>query len=187
MHRAIVGRLCRQSPHVLLMVGLFLTGCASSPTSLFRSRSAFPPQRVIENGDYRGFLVENERNLAACGGWTACDVALFNLGFVYAYPQSPYRDPQKARQYLHELHRRFPQSPWISQGQVLLAFVNEQVSLEDARRRLRSEQVGLEEDQRRLRADLRSRNATIRKLQGQIDRSREIDIEIEKKERELLR
>jgi hypothetical protein len=187
MHRAIVGRLCRQSPPVLLMVGLFLTGCASSPASLFRSRAAFPPQRVIENGDYRGFLIENERNLSACGGGTECDVALFNLGFVYAYPQSPYRDPQKARQYLHELHSRFPQSPWTSQGQVLLAFVNEQVSLEEAQRRLRNEQVSLEEAQRQLRADLRSRNATIRKLRGQINRSREIDIEIDNKERELLR
>jgi hypothetical protein len=155
------------------MVGLFLTGCASSPASLFRSQPAFPPQKVIQNGDYKGFLAENQRNLSACGGWTECDVTLFNLGFVYAYPQSPYRDPQKARQYLHELHSRFPQSPWTSQGQVLLAFMNEQLSLEEA--------------QRRLRADLRTRDAAIQKLRGQLNRSREIDIEIEKKERELLR
>jgi DNA-binding IclR family transcriptional regulator len=92
---------------------------------------------------------------------------------VYAYPQSPYRDFQKARQYLHELHSRYPRSPWTSQGQVLLAFMNEQVSLEEA--------------QRRLRAELRTREATIRKLQEQLNRSREIDVEIEKKERELLR
>jgi hypothetical protein len=173
MHRAILGWPWRYSPYVLLLVSLFLTACASSPTSLFRSQPAFPPQKAIESGDFRGFLTENQRNLSACGGWTECDVTLFNLGFVYAYPQSPYRDPQKARRYLHELHSRFPQSPWSSQGQVLLAFMNEQ--------------VGLEEAQRRFRADLRTRDAAIRKLQGQLNRSREIDIEIEKKERELLR
>jgi hypothetical protein len=50
-----------------------------------------------------------------------------------------------------------------------------------------NEQVSLEEAHRRLRTDLRARDATIRKLQGQLNRSREIDIEIEKKERELLR
>jgi hypothetical protein len=155
------------------MTSLLLTGCASLPTSLFQSQADFPPQRVIENGDYRGFLVENQRNLSACGGWIACDVTLFNLGFVYAYPQSPYRDPRRARQYLRELSRKFPQSPWASQGQVLLAFLNER--------------VGLEEAQRQLRTDLRTRDAAIRKLRGQLDRSREIDIEIEKKERELLR
>jgi hypothetical protein len=173
MPRAIMDWLCKQSPRVLLMGGLLLTGCASSPTSLFQPQPTFPPQKVIQNGDYRGFLAENQRNLSACGGWTACDVTLYNLSFVYAYPQSPYRDPQKARRYLHELRSRFPQSPWTSQGQVLLAFMNEQ--------------VGLEEVQRRLRADLRSRDAAIQKLRGQLDRSRDIDIEVEKKERELLR
>jgi hypothetical protein len=173
MLRALGGWRCRADAHVLLMAGLFLAGCASSPASLLRSHAAFPPQKVIENGDYKGFLAENQRNLAACGGWTQCDVTLFNLGFVHAYPQSPYRDPQKARRYLHELRSRYPQSPWTSQGEVLLAFMNEQVDLEEAQRRLRSE--------------LRTREATIRKLQGQLNRSREIDLEIEKKERELLR
>jgi hypothetical protein len=173
MPRAIVRWNCKQSLYILLIVGLFLTGCASSPASLFWSQPAFPPQKVIQNGDYRGFLAENQCNLAECGGWLGCDVTLFNLGFVYAYPLSPYRDPPKARQYLRELRSRFPQSPWTSQGQVLLAFMNEQVNLEEA--------------QRRLRADLRTREAAIQKLQGQLNRSREIDIEVEKKERELLR
>jgi len=165
--------LCRQSSHALVLVSLLLTGCASLPTSLYQSQAVFPPQKVIETGDFRGFLMENQRNLSTCGEWIECDITLFNLGFVYAYPRSPYRDPQKARQYLRELHSRFPQSPWASQGQVLLAFMNEQ--------------VGLEEAQRQLRTGLRTRDAAIRKLQGQLDRSREIDIEIEKKERELLR
>jgi transglutaminase-like putative cysteine protease len=173
MLRARVGWLRKPYPHVLLTVGMIVTGCVSSPSSLLRFQTPFPPQKVIEDGDYRGFLAENQRSLSKCGGWTECDVTLFNLGFVYAFPQSPYRDPQKARQYLRELYRRYPQSPWTSQGQVLLAFMNEQVSLEEA--------------QRRLRADLRARDASIRKLQGLLNRSREIDIEIEKRERELLR
>ena len=173
MFRASMSRLRRQSSPVLVLVGLLLTGCASMPGALFQSQATFPPQQVLETSDYRGFLVENQRHLSTCGGWVGCDIVLFNLGFIYAYPQSPYRDPQKARQYLRDLQRRFPQSPWASQGQVLLAFMNEQ--------------VGLEEAQRKLRTGLRSRDAAIRKLQGQLDRSREIDIEIEKKERELLR
>jgi hypothetical protein len=173
MPREIVTWLSKQPLHVLLLIVLFLSGCVSSPASLFGSQPAFPPLKVIQNGDYRGFLAENRRNLSKCGESMACDVTLFNLGFVYAYPQSPYRDSQKARQYLHQLRSRFPQSPWTSQGQVLLAFIHEQVSLEEV--------------QRRLRTDLRARDATIQKLQGQLNRSREIDIDIEKKERELFR
>src|SRR5919106_5428931 len=168
MPRASVSWLTTQALYVQLVVGLFLAGCAASPVSLFRSQPTFPPLKVLQNGDYRGFLAENRRNLSKCGESMACDVTLFNLGFVYAYPQTPYRDPQKARQYLHQLRSRFPQSPWTSQGQMLLAFMNEQVSLEEA--------------QRRLRTDLRARDATIQKLQGQLNRSREIDIDIEKKE-----
>ena len=173
MSRAIMRRHHRQPSSMLVLVSLLLTGCGAIPGALLQSQTAFPPQKVMETGDYRGFLAENQRQLSACGGWIECDIILFNLGFIYAYPQSPYRDPQKARQYLRELQRRFPQSPWASQGHVLLAFMNEQ--------------VGLEEAQRQLRAGLRSRDAAIRKLQGQLDRSREIDIEIEEKERKLLR
>ena len=173
MLRAKVGLRGTACLYVLLVVGSSLVGCAPSTAPLFGSQASSPLQKVIEKGEYKSFLAENQRHLAACGGWMECDVALFNLGFVYAYPQSPYRDFQKARQYLHELHSRYPRSPWTSQGQVLLAFMNEQVSLE--------------ETQRRLRAELRTREATIRKLQEQLNRSREIDVEIEKKERELLR
>jgi hypothetical protein len=173
MSKATMSWLCRQSSHALVLFSLLLSGCASLPASLFQSQAAFPPQKVIETGDFRRFLVENQRHLSTCGGWPECDIILFNLGFVYAYPQSPYRDPQKARQYFRELQSRFPQSPWASQGQVLLAFMNAQ--------------VGFEEAQRQLRTGLRARDAAIRKLQEQLDRSREIDIEIEKRERELLR
>ena len=173
MPRASIRWLTARALYVQLGVGLFLAGCVGSPVSLFRPQPVFPPLKVIQDGDYRGFLAENRRNLSECGRSMACDVVLFNLGFVYAYPQSPYRDPQKARQYLREVRNRFPQSPWTSQGQLFLVFMNEQVSLEEA--------------QRRLRTDLRARDQTIQKLQGQLNRSREIDIDIEKKERELFR
>jgi hypothetical protein len=170
--RSALGSLLIQDRRMLVVMGFFLAGC-TSPASLIWPPSSFPPQKVIESGDYKGFLAENQRVLGQCRGRLECDITLFNLGFVYAYPSSPYRDPQKARQYLDELQRRYPYSPWTSQGRVLLAFIDGQVSSDEA--------------QRRLRAELRSRDAMIRKLREQLDRSREIDIEMEKKERELLR
>jgi hypothetical protein len=127
----------------------------------------------MESGDYAGFLVENQQQLERCGGWTECDLPLYNLAFVYAYPESPYRDVQRARQYVEQLQSRHPHSPWAAQGQLLMAFMQERSSLAEA--------------QRRLRFELRTREAMIRKLRGQLDRSREIDLEIEQKERELLR
>lgn len=165
--------LSGRDPRIAVGMCLFIAGCASSPLSLLWSQSLFPAQKVIENGDYKGFLAANQRTLAECGVETGCDVPLFNLGFVYAFPSSPYRDPQKARRYLNELHSRYPHSPWATHGQVLLSFMHEQGKAEEA--------------QRRLRAELRTRDTIIRKLREQLNRAREIDVELEKMERELLR
>jgi hypothetical protein len=65
---------------------LMLAGCASGPSS--DNSSAAPPQQVMEDGNYARFVEE----IANC--WSAVkaawdEVALFNLGFVHAYPPSP--------------------------------------------------------------------------------------------------
>jgi hypothetical protein len=166
------GRLSRYAS-VMPVLGLLLTACASSSTSFPWRDSPFPPQRVIETGNYESFMTENRRQLAGCGGWPECALPLFNLGFAYAYPQSPYRDPEKARRYFAELQTKYPKSPWTYQGQTLMAFMNQTTTLEEARRRLQTE--------------IRTRDATIRKLRGQLSRSREIDLEMEQRERDLLR
>jgi len=158
---------------VITTMCVLLTGCTHSSSMLFWPQETFPPPRVIERGDYKNFLADNQRSLAKCSGRTGCDLTLLNLGFVYAYPPSPYRDPQKARHYLSELQNQYPGSPWTLHGRLLLAFMSEQGSAEEAQRRFRTE--------------LRSRDAMIRKLREQLNRSREIDIEMEKIERDLLR
>lgn len=101
----------------------------------------------------------NKQMLERCGKGTGCEVALFNLGFVHAYPQSPYRDPTKALHYFDELRKKYPQSPWAAQGQAWVGLIQE----------------------------IRTRETTIRSLRVQLKRSRDIDIEMEKKERELSR
>jgi hypothetical protein len=171
--KGVLKEWLRRYVSVVPVLGLLLTGCASSSTSLAWGHSAFSFQRVIETGNYEGFLTENQRKLQGCGGWIDCDRPLFNLGFVHAYPQSPYRDSARARRYFTELQTKYPESPWTDQAQVLIAFMNQTITLE--------------ETQRRLQAELRTRDAIIRKLRAQLSRSREIDIEMQKKERELLR
>jgi hypothetical protein len=127
----------------------------------------------MESGNYAEFLAENEGLLQKCQGGGGCDVVLFNLGFTYAYAPNPQRDLGKALQYFNELRSQYPQSPWAIQGQAWSTLI--------------AEQHALEESQRKLQTELRSKDATIRNLQGRLNRSREIDIEMQKKERELLR
>jgi hypothetical protein len=157
---------------ILLHTVLMLAGCASGPSS-DKSRDAFPPQQVMEDGNYARFLAENHQLLERCQGGTGCEVALFNLGFVHAYPPSPYHDPSKALQYFDDLIKKYPQTSWAFAGRAWRALLTANLASEERRRRLQ--------------ADVRSKDATIRTLRTQLGRSREIDMEIDKKERELLR
>lgn len=151
--------------------GLMLAGCASKPC-FAPPPNAFPPQQVMEDGNYVRFLAENRQRLEHCGD-AGCEVALFNLGFVHAYPPSPYHDPSKALQYFDDLIKKYPQTPWAFEGRAWRALLTANLASEEKRRRLQ--------------ADLRSKDSTIRTLRTQLGRSREIDMEIDKKERELLR
>ena len=157
---------------ILLHMVLMLAGCASGP-SPDKSSVAFPPQQVMEDGNYARFLAENRQLLERCQGGMGCEVALFNLGFVHAYPPSPYHEPSKALQYFDDLIKKYPQTPWAFEGRAWRALLTANLASEEKRRRLQ--------------ADLRSKDATIRTLRTQLGRSREIDMEIDKKERELLR
>ena len=157
---------------LVLSGSLMLAGCASWP-SADKVHVAFPPRQVMVDGNYARFLADNRQRLEQCGSGTGCEVALFNLGFVYAYPPSPYYDPSKALQYFDDLIKKYPQTPWAFEGRAWRALLTANLASEDKRRRLQ--------------ADLRSKDATIRTLRTQLGRSREIDVEIDKKERELLR
>jgi hypothetical protein len=158
---------------LLLHMVLMLAGCASGPSLDKPHSGAFPPQQVMEDGNYARFLAENHQLLERCQGSTGCEVALFNLGFVHAYPPSPYHDPSKALQYFDDLIKKYPQTPWAFEGRAWRALLTANLASEEKRRRLQT--------------DLRSKDATIRALRTQLGRSREIDMEIDKKERELLR
>jgi hypothetical protein len=148
----------------------------------------------MESGDYSGFVTENQQALEQCVEDTACATALFNLGFVHAYPHSPSYDPAKALQYLDALHTRYPQAPLDMQGQIWVAFMHDKLTLEETQRRLQADLHRLQGklhtlqgNLHTLQGDLRTREATIRSLQGRLKRARDIDLQIEKKERELLR
>jgi len=158
---------------VIVLGVILVTGCASCPPSGGgASQSAPAPQRAIGRGEYAKLLADNRRLLEKCKRSTGCDVALFNLGFVHASPQSPYYDPPKAVQYFDELLKKYPRSSWANEARAWRALLHENVALEEKRRRLETE--------------FRSKDATVRSLQMQLDRSRDLDIEYDKKKWELL-
>jgi two-component system response regulator GlrR len=124
---------------------------------------------VLESGDYDEFVKENEQKVRDCKKAEAegCDVALFNLGFAYAYAASPYRNLTKAAVQFDTLNRLYPESPYTLPAQVWRGFILERLTLE--------------EDLRAAQTNLRSKDAMIRTLQEQIERLRALDIEMQKK------
>jgi len=201
--------------YTILCMTLFLAGCAVAPITPPETReSPFLPLEVIAQGNFDAFLAENHKKQPTCEEDKSCAMVLFNLGFVYAYPYSPHYDGKKALPYFDELLQNYTHTPWALQGRWWRALLHETLTLEAARERLQvdlksyketmhTREEALEAREAALRsrestvrsqatamrtkeATIRSQSAAIRDLQVRLHRSREIDAQIDKIERELL-
>jgi outer membrane protein assembly factor BamD (BamD/ComL family) len=113
-------------------------------------------QKLLSQGDYEGFIKENEKVLSLPGNKPLKDEALFNLGLVYAHSGSPKKDYGKSAGYFKRLLKDHPQSPFSEQAKMWLEVLQETEKL----------------------------NETITKLNEMIEKSKQIDIEIEERKRE---
>jgi len=155
---------------------LFVFGCAPAPVVVRPTPPpppVFPPQQVMESGDYAGFRASNQQTLQECDNSSACDVALFNLGFIHAYPGSPYYNQTQGLRYFEELTQKYPKSPWAFQAKAWMDVMKKSMEAETKKRRLQGQ--------------MKSKDAAINDLKEQIKQSREIDMKIEEKERKLLK
>ncbi|MCE5334972.1 MAG: hypothetical protein LLG06_10310 [Desulfobacteraceae bacterium] len=197
---------------VCLLLGA-VTGCASTakeqPAAPAIARPPiFPPQETMRNGKYAELLAQSESTMKTCEDPEQCAVALFNLAFLYCYSKSPYYNPSRGLKYLDDLIKGVPDTPWASQARVWADLMKKSKAeprkrhvREDAKSKepppepapevesrpvpARAEESAWEEDKNRLEQEIKSRDDAIRQLKGQIERSRQIDMEIEKKERGL--
>lgn len=171
MKQKLAGRMLAAA--ILLF---YICGCAPAPVVVLPTPPpllVFPPQKVMESGDYAGFLAENQQALQECTSESHCDIALFNLGFSYAYSKSPYYNQAKGLGYFEELIQLYPESPWAFEARAWIDIMKKSATSEDKRRRLQGQ--------------IKSKDAAITDLKEQIKRSREIDIKIEEKERNILK
>lgn len=180
-----------------------LGGCMTSPFGANRgvAPNLFPPQAVMKSGDYRGFFAQNVAALKSCSQTDACAQAHFNLSFLYCYGKSPYYNPPKALRHISQLEAEAPQSPWAAEAMVwrdlILRQMREQGLLRrSARESLKSKQADLankaaeeknwQVDRQMLQDEIKSKDQMIQQLSKQLQGSRKIDLEMEKKEKGLL-
>ena len=182
--------LARIFAKVLLALVLLIAGCTSPALKGIQQEAAvvapvFPPQDVMQNGNYTVFLRLNEAALRECKDDVQCAIALFNLGFVYVHQNSPYYKPMTALQYFEELINRYPESPWAHQAQVWIELVKKYVASEAGRNRLKSQIKSKEAIIKELQTQVEQFKETDKELQTQIEQFKEVDLEADRRRREL--
>jgi tetratricopeptide (TPR) repeat protein len=114
-------------------------------------------QKLLDQGDFDGSLKENQKALSLCNHVPPGDEALLNTGLIYAHYGYSKRDYQKSLDHFKRLTKVFPQSPLVGQAKMW---------------------IGILQENERLNREIEELNRTITK-------SKQIDIELDEKKREL--
>lgn len=142
------------------MIFVILAGCAilKEMKAKGETREYFiTAQKFLDRGDYEGSLKENLKVLSLFENNPPGDEALFNVGLIYAHWGYPKRDYKKSLDYFRRLVTVFPQSPFAGQAKIW---------------------IGILQENERLNREIGELNKTIKK-------SKQVDIEIDEKKKEL--
>jgi uncharacterized coiled-coil protein SlyX len=100
-----------------MMVSSFLSSCAAS---LYQGREQLRASDLsLQSGDYKAALAQNMEVYQA----------LFQLGLLYAYPENPDADYEKAICSFEALAVEFPDSPMKTQAEVCVSILKNAVKL----------------------------------------------------------
>lgn len=156
-----------------LIFSLF-TGCATIQ-EMEKGRDAREHlamgSNLLAHGDYEGSLKENQKVLSLSGKDSLGDEALFNMGLIYAHYEYPKRDNKKSLDLFRRLVKAYPQSPLVVQAKLWIGILQEN-------ERLNNELDSSNSEKKRL-------NGEIERLNKAIEKTKQVDIEIEKKKKEL--
>jgi len=145
---------------IACMILISLAGCATLKEMEAKRETRkylITAQKLVDQGDYEGSLKENQKVLSLYDNASPGDEALFNAGLIYAHPGYPKRDYQKSLDHFKRLVKVFPQSPFAGQAKIW---------------------IGILQENERLKREIEELNKTINK-------SKQVDIEIDEKKKEL--
>ena len=139
---------------------------AKKPTAVFEQSSA-----LFSQGQYEAAYNENRKILQEGRG--APDVALFNMGMISAHSANPKKNYPRALSSFRTLVAEYPQSPMIEPAKTWIQVLEEYQKLADEKRVLMREREALVQEKDKLRYS--------------VERSRQVDVDIEKRRRDALR
>jgi hypothetical protein len=122
-------------------------------------------------------LRENQTALAA--GKIAPDIGLYNTGFILAHPSNPKKDYSKAIHSFQTLVAEHPRSSLLEPAKTWIQVLEQQQKIAEERRKLAEEKRALDKEREML---IQERQ----KLNYASEKSRQLDLEIERRRRQTL-
>jgi hypothetical protein len=122
-------------------------------------------------------LKENQMALAA--GKISLDKALYNAGCLLAHPANPKKDYAKAIHSFHTLVADHPRSSLLEPAKTWIQVLEQQQKVAEERRKLAEEKRALDRERELLSLERQ-------KLNYEAEKSRQLDLEIEKRRRQTL-
>ena len=153
-------------------------GCLHWPLQPQGEKQLRAARQSFASGDYHKAHAINQRVLTRFPVRLA-DQALFQIGLVYAHPDNPDQDIQKAAESFRGIIDRYPSSHLQPEAQVWLSVLDQISDQEDQIRCLSERNAPLE------RAFIMQKKK-IRQLQDQLEKLKRIDIHMEEKKRKAI-
>ena len=161
-----------------VMGALTVTGCLHWAAQPQGEKQLLEARNRFASGDYRDALEISQRVLTQFPERLA-DQSLFQIGLIYAHPDNPHRDIQKAQQSFQGIIDRYPASHLQPEARLWLAVLG-QISAQEDRIRFLTERNGP------LEKALKSQKRKISRLKDQLEKLKRIDIHMEEKKREAI-
>ena len=179
---------------------VFVSGCNLQESNRRRQMRDVlaTANEMLVRGDFDGSLRAYQSVAAEAQERPPADVALYRMGLVYAHPENPQRDLDKARASFSLVVAAHPKSSWAESAEVWVGVLDE---AEDAKRNVEKSRQAIEKSKQeieqnrremekskheleRSRFELEKIKREIEKTKQVIEKSKEVDIEIDNKRRD---
>ncbi|HET9917930.1 MAG TPA: hypothetical protein VFQ89_12535 [Candidatus Binatia bacterium] len=186
---------------ICLALLIIISGCGLFQDSLRRRElreAVTHGQELLAHGDFEGSVNAFQNVIAIAKDQPPADAANFHIGVVYAHPQNPRQDRQKALGSFQRVLTQYPESLFTQPAKAWVGVLNEIVATkqEIERTKLEAEKSKQEIEKSRLaaerfkqdaeksRTELERSRQEFEKAKQLIEKSKQVDIQIEKKRRE---
>jgi hypothetical protein len=164
-----------------------LASCASITETVQGPDSAqVNPAAIITTAPANFELALRENQMALAAGKMAPDIALYNNGFLLAHPSNPKKDYSKAVHSFHALVAEHPRSSLLEPAKTWIQVLEQQQKLAEQHQKVVEDRRKLAEEKRALDREREMLSQERQKLNYATEKSRQLDLEIEKRRRQTL-